>query len=522
MLGTLLDRRYRTIKVLGSGGFGQTYVAQDTHRPGQPWCVVKHLKPASEDSTFLQVARRLFNTEAAILEKLGHHGQIPQLLAYFEEDHEFYLVQELIEGQTLSEKLANHACLSETEVVHLLQDLLEILDFVHAHQVIHRDIKPSNIICRPDGKLVLIDFGAVKELRNHLLSDSEQTSLMTVGIGTQGYVPVEQLAGRPRFNSDIYAVGMVGIRALTGLEPTQLPEDFATGEILWREHAIVSEPLATILDKMVRSHFSQRYSSAREVLQDLERMSHPIADLPHPTFVDLAITELPPVDLPPTGMPIQDLAPRMPLTVLEPTPVASQRDQSWQVLVGLGAATVSIVAVLAAIQSLGGRSPTTPALSETTQQTIQAVNLNVSINYIRLDNPIAGKAVRHGEIEVPDRDTTVPVAGYSLRHYDVHIAKMLELSHQFYCAEPYAGGTEKVMVWKYTADNGKANMGTFTLRCTTVEQAIATYGLAKAQRTKIHFAGSSEEVAYVPTLDLRGDWKVNQFQSFVQTLKPTF
>lgn len=268
-----LSGRYQITKVLGSGGFGETYIAQDTQRPGQPQCVVKHLRPTSSNPKHLQLARRLFKSEAETLERLGKHDQIPQLLAYFEEDGEFYLVQEFISGVSLSEELAIGRHLTEARLVDILQELLTILEFVHSHNVIHRDMKPSNVIKRfSDGKLVLIDFGAVKELHNHLAEGDPGT--VTIGIGTQGYMPQEQCAGNPRFNSDIYAVGMMGIQALTGLPPSQLKEDPQTGEIIWRDRAIVTPALAAILSKMVHYDFRQRYQSAYEVLTDLAHLTN--------------------------------------------------------------------------------------------------------------------------------------------------------------------------------------------------------------------------------------------------------
>ncbi|RCJ30567.1 serine/threonine protein kinase [Nostoc minutum NIES-26] len=267
----LLGGRYQISKVLGAGGFGRTYLAKDTQRPGNPSCVVKQLMPARRDTKFLEVARRLFNTEAEILEALGKHHQIPELLAYFEDNQEFYLVEEYIPGHTLGEELPPvQGVQNESFVIDMLKGVLEVLAFVHEHRVIHRDIKPTNIIrCVQDNRLVLIDFGAVKLMQP---PTSEQTELATVAIGTRGYAPPEQMAGHPRLSSDIYALGMMGIQAITGILPQELHPDPDTGNIIWRKTTQVNEELAVILDKMVRYHFSDRYQSAAAVLQDLKRI----------------------------------------------------------------------------------------------------------------------------------------------------------------------------------------------------------------------------------------------------------
>ncbi|BBD64068.1 serine/threonine protein kinase with Chase2 sensor [Nostoc commune NIES-4072] len=267
----LLGGRYKISQVLGAGGFGRTYLARDTQRPGNPICVVKKLMPARQDTRFLQVARRLFNSEAEILQSLGKHHQIPELLAYFEDDQEFYLIQQYIEGHTLSEELPPvQNVQNESFVIEMLKQVLEVLQFVHQHRVIHRDIKPANIIrCAQDNRLVLIDFGAVKLMQP---PSSEQTELATVAIGTRGYAPPEQFAGHPRLCSDIYALGMIAIQAITGIPPQDLHPDPETGNIMWRQTVQVSEKLAAILDKMVCYHFSDRYQSATAVLQDLKRM----------------------------------------------------------------------------------------------------------------------------------------------------------------------------------------------------------------------------------------------------------
>jgi serine/threonine protein kinase len=195
----------------------------------------------------LQQVRRLFQTEAETLERLGRHDQIPQLLAYFEEEQEFYLVQEFVEGHPLSDELTEGVRFAESQVIALLDDVLSVLEFVHAQGVIHRDIKPENLIRRDrDGNFVLIDFGAVKTLGNTIAEVTGETSF-SIPIYTSGYGASEQCLGRPQFSSDLYSLGMVAIQTLTGMRPSQLPQDFNTSEIIWRDQVQVSEPLATFL-----------------------------------------------------------------------------------------------------------------------------------------------------------------------------------------------------------------------------------------------------------------------------------
>jgi formylglycine-generating enzyme required for sulfatase activity len=271
--GTILDNRYQITQYLAGGGFGDTYLAQDLKLPGNPYCVVKHLKPKDPDPHVLIIARRLFETEAQILYKLGKHDQIPQLFAHFEEKGEFYLVQEFVKGPDLTKEIITGKKLSESYVITLLQNILEILAFAHQQNVIHRDIKPANLMRRQeDGKIVLIDFGAVKEIGTLIVNAQGQTSL-TIAVGTPGYMPSEQAKGKPRLCSDVYAVGMIGIQALTGKTPDTLPEDPNTGEVVWRNQAQISNDLANFLDKMVRDHFSRRYQNANEALQALLSLS---------------------------------------------------------------------------------------------------------------------------------------------------------------------------------------------------------------------------------------------------------
>lgn len=274
MLGNTIGGRYRITQYLGGGGFGQTYLATDLHRPGHPQCVVKQLKPKVKDGAALESARRLFDTEAQVLSVLGEHPQIPRLLAHFEEDHQFYLAQELIEGTLLSEELGPGQRLTEIQTRELLQDILETLAFVHQQQVVHRDIKPSNLIRRhADQKIVLIDFGSVKQIGSRPIQAADGQVSITIAIGSLGYMPNEQLAGQPCFSSDIYAVGMLAIQALTGINAKQLKKDLKTSEVVWRDQAHVSPEFADFIDTMVRYDFRQRHASAAEALAALRAIT---------------------------------------------------------------------------------------------------------------------------------------------------------------------------------------------------------------------------------------------------------
>ncbi|BAZ67584.1 MAG: serine/threonine protein kinase [Pelatocladus maniniholoensis HA4357-MV3] len=271
MLSQLLGERYQIVQVLSQGIFCQTYIAQDIYSRDPHICVVKHFLPSNKCPIPIEIRRRLFIRETEALKKLDNYDLVPSLLTHFEDNLEFYLVQEFIDGHPLSVELPVGKRWSETEVFQLLVEVLEILNFIHTHGLIHRDVKPSNILRRKrDDRLILIDFGAVKPIWNQLVKDfitHDQNT--TIAIGTPGYMPHEQERGKPRPNSDIYALGMIGIQALTGVHPTHLPEDHHTGEIIWQNLASVSIELALVLNKMVHYHFKDRYQSAQEVLSAL-------------------------------------------------------------------------------------------------------------------------------------------------------------------------------------------------------------------------------------------------------------
>jgi serine/threonine protein kinase len=265
----LFRDRYEILRILGRGGFGVTFLAKDIYLPGQPLCVIKLLYPKVKDLATIEIARQRFEREARMLAKLGSHSQIPLLLDYFVIEGEFYLVQEYIHGSTLARLVRRYGVQSEAQVTEFLWEMLHVLDYIHHHQVIHRDIKPQNIIqCQDDGRLVLIDFGAVKE-EIAQLSEIGNKIPATHFIGTIGFAPPEQFSLQTVYASDIYALGVTCIYLLTRKAPLDLPSDRATGKIYWQEQTQVSGYFGRIIDKMVRISLEDRYQSAQEILTDL-------------------------------------------------------------------------------------------------------------------------------------------------------------------------------------------------------------------------------------------------------------
>ncbi len=297
IIGKLLRQRYYIVQELGRSSFSTTYLAEDKDFPFLTYCVVKiiqfehsnaNLNPQPEQWEHLQ---RNFIAETISLKRLGKHPQIPQLLDYFEENWQFYLVQEFIEGENLEQIIAR-GLLSETETIQFLQDVLQILDFVHQQGVIHQDIQPSNLIRRrQDNKMCLIDFAGVEQIPLQVNSQSEDST--TQIIGKLGYVPPEQQEGKPNFTSDIYALGKTAIYALSSKSPQRVNLQTVELDTLTNnsreeetQHTLtkISPRLTNILNKMVEQNYQERYQSAAEVLTDLEREEN-VVYLPPPFLV---------------------------------------------------------------------------------------------------------------------------------------------------------------------------------------------------------------------------------------------
>ncbi|HBB35297.1 MAG TPA: serine/threonine protein kinase [Cyanobacteria bacterium UBA8803] len=265
-----LKDRYLALELIGQGGFGRTFLALDEGKSPAIPCVIKQLLPQGLALPTLQKAKALFEQEALLLSELGHHPQIPTLLAYFEQDQHFYLVQDFIDGTNLAQVVAEEGAFSESQIWSLLDELLPVLQFIHDRHIIHRDIKPKNIIRRSplpvSGQLVLVDFGAAQ-----LVTGSTALKIGT-SIGSPEYVAPEQARGKAVFASDLYSLGVSCISLLTGISPFDL-FDVGNDSWVWRDYLTqqVSDSLTEILDKLIQNALTYRFQSATEVMQAINR-----------------------------------------------------------------------------------------------------------------------------------------------------------------------------------------------------------------------------------------------------------
>ncbi|BBC22619.1 serine/threonine-protein kinase [Pseudanabaena sp. ABRG5-3] len=275
-----IQERYRALKVIGQGGFGKTFLAQDESKPSQPRCVIKQfafetINPNASQGT-LDVAIRLFEQEAKRLDDLGKHPQIPELLSFTIHEGKQYLIQEFIDGETLEQELKRVGAFSEQQVRDVLVEVLQILEFVHSKSVIHRDISPDNIIRRrSDKKLVLVDFGAAKHATATLLAKTG------TGIGKPSYGAPEQMLGKSVFQSDLFGLGVTCLHLLTNVEPFTL-YDVLENEYQWRQFLngkVVSDEFGKLLNRMTAYRVKERPSPVTEILQELgieKKVSNPI------------------------------------------------------------------------------------------------------------------------------------------------------------------------------------------------------------------------------------------------------
>jgi serine/threonine-protein kinase len=275
--GEIIANRYKIIKLLGQGGFGRTYLAEDRKQSAKT-CVLKEFAPQVEEEQDLKKAKELFEREASVLKKL-QHSQIPCFHASLQAkigNHDFFfLVQDYVEGENyldlLEKRLAKGQSFNEEEVITLLQKILPVLSYIHSQNVVHRDISPDNLICRRSDQLpVLVDFGGVKQLpASQGFWFTQMGGIRTI-LGKKGYAPEEQLRQGKAFpSSDLYSLAVTALVLLTGKEPQKLYDSYQ-GNWYWGKEIKVNPKLEAVLKKMLAYKPSDRYQNANQVLKDLK------------------------------------------------------------------------------------------------------------------------------------------------------------------------------------------------------------------------------------------------------------
>ncbi|MEI2577533.1 serine/threonine-protein kinase [Scytonema sp. PRP1] len=273
--GMLLQGRYKVIRQIGGGGFGKVFEVDDNG-------TIKVLKVLSlerfHNPTIKLKAIALFQREAELLARLKHPG-IPRV----EPDSSFTwcdgngealhcIVMEKIPGSNLQQWLqarGNQPLTTEQAREWLIQ-LVEILNELHQHQYLHRDIKLSNIMLKPDGQLVLIDFGAVREVTTTYLEKQQGKQTGTVLV-SPGFTPPEQAEGYAVPQSDFFALGRTFVCLVTGKSPLDFPKNSETGELIWRDHLTdVSPELANLIDRLIAPFPGQRPQNCQEILNRLK------------------------------------------------------------------------------------------------------------------------------------------------------------------------------------------------------------------------------------------------------------
>jgi len=282
--GTVLQNRYHILRILGQGGFGRTYLAEDRGRFDE-LCAIKEYVSPKTGAYALEKSKELFEREASILYQI-QHPQVPQFRAVFEENDRFFLIQDYVAGQTYSELLSQRTSMdssfSSVEVLDFLRQLLPVLLHIHDRGIIHRDISPDNIILRDRDQMpVLIDFGVVKAIMTNFkpTPPGQRTT-----VGKVGYAPTEQVQmGQAYPSSDLYSLGVTAAVLLTGKQPNDLKDK--PGQWIWKRYATATDPLLlSVIDRMMEPRPSDRYQSARDVLIALGET---------PPESDLASTVLP-------------------------------------------------------------------------------------------------------------------------------------------------------------------------------------------------------------------------------------
>ncbi|MDQ0231475.1 serine/threonine-protein kinase [Metabacillus malikii] len=253
-IGQLFDEKYKILNVLGKGGMGKVYLAQNV-KLGTLWAIKQVYKRPDSPVDFL--------AEPNIMKKLNHPS-LPRIFDIIDDDNSIFIVLDYVEGVSLDKELRTVGHFSEQEVVEWAKQICDVYIYLHEHKpnpIIYRDMKPSNLMKAPDGTIKVIDFGIAREYKEESAGDTQI-------LGTPGYAAPEQRQSQTSERSDIYSLGVTLYHLVTGLSPSSIYEFKPIRDL----DATLSEGLEEILEKMLRNDPAERYQSARELLDDLQNI----------------------------------------------------------------------------------------------------------------------------------------------------------------------------------------------------------------------------------------------------------
>ncbi len=283
--GNLLGGRFRVVQTIADDSYGQTYLVEDTVAAEMPRWIAKSFCLINKTNLQLDWARSLFRSQVPKLQQLSDRSNdFPKITTYFEQEEEFYIVEEAIDGTRLSDETAAGRLYGETELIQFLRQVLTSLHIAHSSNMVHGDICPRNLIRRKqsqdhrDQHFVLTNFAVLKGI----YATAAQNGVV---LGTPSYMPFDQALGNFTPSCDIYALGLTAIQLLTGLHPSQLVRREDLNLLDWQMGSAIHPDLALILNRMVKHHPEDRYQTAQEVLADLDLL--PMQDVdsfPMPTF----------------------------------------------------------------------------------------------------------------------------------------------------------------------------------------------------------------------------------------------
>ena len=259
MIGQILAERYEIKEIKDAG---RTFVAEDKYRPGYPLCLIQRIQGQGSSVQTRTMAKLMLEQRVEAIGRLGKFSQIPGVLNFIETDQAIYLVEEIVSGYLLSQEMIPGQPWTELQVKELMQEVLEILSFMHQHRVVLRGLRPDNLVRRQsDGKLVLINLLMLPPKLN--LRTGSRPNLTVI------YQPREQLEGNPVFSSNFYSLGMMALQALTGLPPESLLEAKSHGF----NSKNVSRDFGRLLDRLLSDSPKDRPATAQDVAKALRGLA---------------------------------------------------------------------------------------------------------------------------------------------------------------------------------------------------------------------------------------------------------